>query len=218
MPRPIRFSSPYTTYHVILTFNNSDFMFNKPSHFSLFLAVISLYKQKFNFKIFGYCVMNSHIHLIIQTPLNPKFTISKIIHAITWRIAFTYNRRHNRKGHLFNNRFKSTIIQDDIYSMQVLKYISQNPVRAGIVKRPSEWKWSSYNFYAYGKYDLVLDILPGFEALSAEKKARSFMFREMVESVIMPKNTAFTKSYVIGEEEFCKRILRLAGLLKEPPT
>lgn len=218
MPRPIRFISPNTTYHIILTFNNSEFMFNKHSHFLLFISVILLYKNKFNFKLFGYCVMNSHIHLIIQTPNNPKFSISKIIHAIAWRLAFSYNKRHNRKGHLFNDRFKSPIIQNDIYSMQVLKYISQNPVRAGIVKKPSEWKWSSYNFYAYGIYDPILDILPGFEALSAEKKARSLMFRKMVESTIIPKNLTFTKQYVIGEKEFCYKILRAAGLIKEPPT
>ncbi|MCX7957473.1 MAG: transposase [Deltaproteobacteria bacterium] len=217
MPRPIRLSAPNTTYHIIIRCNNSQPLISSHSDFRLLINILALYKAKFNFKLFAYCVMNTHIHLIIQTPLNPNYSISKIMHAILWRFAFSYNRFHNRKGHFFNDRFKSLIVQSDVYGLTLLKYISQNPLRAGIVKKCDEYMWSSYRVYSDGVYDPLIDLLPSFLGLSARRKIASRMFREMVESSVMAKDEVWSKGYVIGDRGFVLDVLSKFGLLNSKP-
>ena len=134
------------------------------------------------------------------------------MHGICWRYAFKYNRIHKRKGHFFNDRFKSPIVQDDVYGMELLKYISQNPVRAGLVKRARDWKWSSYRVYAYGEYDPLIDIMPSFEGLSAEKKIRARMFREKVEGLVGGREEMWSKRLVIGERGYVIRMYERFGI------
>ena len=208
MGRPIRISAPNTVFHIIIRCNNSEFMIKKESDFNLLLSVLTHYKNKYHFKLYGYCVMNSHIHLIIQTPEEEGVSISKIMHGICWMYAYKYNRRHQRKGHFFNDRFKSPIVQSDVYGVALLKYISQNPVRAGLVKRAGDWKWSSYRVYSEGEYNPIIDILPSYEGLSAERKKAARMFREMVDGVVGGKDEVRSKSLVIGEKAFVKKILQ----------
>ncbi len=207
MSRKPRITAPLLSFHIIIRCNNSDFLITDRADFDLFMSVLLRYKEKYRFKVFGYCIMNSHIHLFIQTPEEPGITISKIMHGICWRYAYTYNRRHKRKGHFFMERFRSPVVQEDVYGMELLRYISQNPVRAGLVKKEGDWRWSSYRVYADGEYDPVVDILPSFEGMSAEKKLRSRMFREMVEGRVMKKEESYTKSYILGDGLFVKKIL-----------
>lgn len=218
MGRPIRLSAPNTLFHVHIRCNNSEHLFSSDSDFLLLLNVLSFYKNKFHFKLYGYCIMNSHFHLIIGTPNNERFSISKIMHAILWRFAYTYNRIHKRKGHFFNGRFKSPIVQSDRYGLMLLKYIVQNPVRAGIVKRARDWRWSSYKVYAEGEYNPLIDLLPTYEGLSAKKKIASRMFREMVERQLMARDEVWVKGYVIGDKEFSIGVLRRFGVIRSDPS
>ncbi len=156
--------------------------------------------------------MNSHIHLIIQTPKDPNISISKIMHAILWRYALSYNKAHNRKGHFFSDRFKSPIVQTDKYGLTLLKYITQNPVRAGMVKRCGEYMWSSYKVYAEGKNDPLIDLLPSYLGLSASRRIASKMFRDMVEGVVMGRDEIWSKGYVIGDRDFVINVFNKFGL------
>lgn len=212
MGRPIRLSAPNTTYHIIIRCNNSDFLINSKSDFLLFLSILHHYKQKFNFKLYGYCILNSHIHLIIQTPDDPEISISKIMHAICWRYAITYNKRHNRKGHFFNDRFKSPIVQDDVYGVELMKYISQNPVRAGLVKNAKDWRWSSYRVYAYGEYDPLIDIMPSYEGMSARRSIAARMFREKVEGIVGGREEMWSKRLVIGDRGYVIGVYEKFGI------
>jgi putative transposase len=163
--------------------------------------------------------MNSHIHLILQTPDDQSISISKIMHSICWRFAYFFNRIHNRKGHFFGSRFKSPIIDTERYSLTLLKYITQNPVRAGLVKHPKDWLWSSYRVYADGVNDPIIDLLPTFEGLAAERRIAARLFREMVESHIVPKDRCWSNSLVIGDKSFVIDTLSKFGLLaKGPPN
>jgi len=218
MPRPIRLSAPNTVFHIYIRCNNSDFLLSSNSDFILLRNILAHYKAKFNFKLFAFCFMNSHIHLIIQTPSDPNISISKIMHAILWKFALLYNKSHNRKGHFFNDRFKSPIIQSDKYGLSLLKYISQNPLRAGLVKKPGDYLWSSYRVYAQGEYDPLIDLLPSFLGLSARKKIASRMFREMVEGCIMPKDELWSRGYIIGDRDFVIMTMTRFGLSPPKPS
>jgi REP element-mobilizing transposase RayT len=217
MGRPARPVAPSTLYHVTARCNNSDFFLKSGDDFRLFLTTLHHYKKKLNFKLFAYCLLNSHIHLLIQTPKqnlseNPEnaddedHSISKIMHDILWRFAFTYNRLHDRKGHFFNDRFKSPVVEADSYGITLLRYIAQNPVRAGMVKNARDWKWSSYRYYSEGEFDAVVDPLPSFLGMNAKRLVRARMIRELVETAVMKQDTSWSRNYAIGTEGFIKKV------------
>ena len=114
----------------------------------LFLETISEMSERFEVDIFTYVLMSNHYHLLVRTN---RANLKK---AMQW-FGTTYTRRFNnrncKKGHLFQGRYKSILVQNDAYLMQLSCYIHRNPLRAGIVKRLIDYKWSSYPIYAYAK-------------------------------------------------------------------
>lgn len=111
-------------------------------------------KETGNFRLYGYCLMDNHIHLLIGESEEIGISIKRISVAY----AHWYNKQHDRTGHLFENRFLSEPIESDGYLLNVLRYIHQNPVKAKIVEQPSEYLWSSYHQYlsAYqGQYSQI---------------------------------------------------------------
>ena len=114
----------------------------------LFLETISEMSERFEVDIFTYVLMSNHYHLLVRTN---RANLKK---AMQW-FGTTYTRRFNnrncKKGHLFQGRYKSILVQNDAYLMQLSCYIHRNPLRAGIVRRLIDYKWSSYPIYAYAK-------------------------------------------------------------------
>ncbi|MBW2604115.1 MAG: transposase [Deltaproteobacteria bacterium] len=114
----------------------------------MFLETISEMSERFEVDIFAYVLMSNHYHLLVRTN---RANLKK---AMQW-FGTTYTRRFNnrncKKSHLFQGRYKSILVQNDAYLMQLSCYIHRNPLRAGIVKRLIDYKWSSYPIYAYAK-------------------------------------------------------------------
>ena len=152
--------------------------------------------------------MHSHAHLIIQTPEDLSASISNIMHDIAWRFALLYNRKHGRKGHFFNERFKSPLVEADVYGITLLRYIFQNPVRAGMVEKPRDWEFSSYRVYEEGAMDALVDFMPGYLGMSACRLRRAVLFRDLVESRSMKRDTGWSNNYAIGSESFIRKMLR----------
>lgn len=91
-----------------------------------------------------YCLMDNHVHMVIKSNISD---LSKAIKSINIKYAMIFNQKLDRIGHVFQDRFKSEIIKDDKYLLQVIRYIHNNPVKAKIVKSPESYYWSSYNEY-----------------------------------------------------------------------
>ncbi|NMB34195.1 MAG: transposase, partial [Clostridium sp.] len=102
--------------------------------------------------IVAYCLMDNHIHLIIKGELDD---ISMALKRVNIKYAMNFNVNNDRVGHVFQGRYKSEIIADDKYLLQVVRYIHNNPVNAKMVTNISSYKWSSYNEYIKGKYNVV---------------------------------------------------------------
>jgi hypothetical protein len=151
--------------------------------------------------------MHTHAHLIIQTPNSEETTISHIMHDVASLYAHDYNTRHERVGHFFGERFKSPIVEDDSYGIALLRYIAQNPVRAGMVTRPGDWQWSSYRFYESGEQNMFVDFLPSFEGLAKTRKRAAQIFTDLVNQNIVSQDDGWTRNRVIGTETFIKHIL-----------
>lgn len=151
MPRRARIKGEFSTYHVIQRGNERKNIFQGDDDKSRFLETLDRMKIKYNFLIYAYCLMDNHVHLIINDNGND---ISQIIKSINISYAYYFNRIYKRCGHLFQDRFKSERIDDDVYLMEVSRYIHNNPVKAGMVKEPLDYKWSSYGVYTGSQKDI----------------------------------------------------------------
>jgi len=211
MPRPPRLIAPSTVYHVIVRCNNREHLFKTPKDFESLLCVIAHYKSRHGFKLFGYCIMNSHAHLVIQTPDDDGATISIIMHDVASLYARDYNIRHKRVGHFFGERFRSPIVEDDSYGIALLRYIAQNPVRAGMISHARDHAWSSYRVYETGEPNAFVDLLPSFEGLARTRQRAARIFAEMVNGIVEKQDDSWTRTRVIGTEQFVKKVLGWTG-------
>jgi len=141
LPRISRRKSCTQTYHIMLRGINKEDIFLDTFDNMKFLKILKITKDKYNFELYGYCLMKNHIHLII----NHK-EISLIMKSIAVSYANYFNKKYNRVGHLFQDRFRSRAIENKEYMKNVLRYVHQNPVKAGICDI-HKYKWSSYNEY-----------------------------------------------------------------------
>lgn len=154
MPRFARQKNDNAIYHIMVRGNNRENMFFCDDDKVRYLETLKTYKEKFQMLIYAYCLMDNHVHLIIDC--NGQ-DISKIMKGISLSYTQYVNKIYKRCGHLIQDRFKSEIIDTDEYILQASKYIHQNPMRANIVEKVSDYKWSSFNIYG-GKrdaYDII---------------------------------------------------------------
>lgn len=141
MPRPLRIHLPDLIYHVLNRGNNRQVVFAEEKDYLHYLEILKKYKLKFNFKIFAYCLMANHIHLVIKT--SKQGTISDIMKAVTIAHTRYYHHKYHASGHIWQGRFKSPIVSDDEYLLTLMRYIEQNPLRAGMVEQPDKYPFSS---------------------------------------------------------------------------
>lgn len=113
-----------------------------------FMKILQECKEVSGFRLHAFCLMNNHIHLLIEPA---EESLEVIFKRIGSRYAVWYNRKHQRVGHLFQDRFRSENVETDQYYMTVLRYILQNPMKAGMESRPGTYRWSSYFAYEKGK-------------------------------------------------------------------
>ena len=109
-----------------------------------FMDILDTYRKKIEYEIYAYCLMGNHVHLLIK---EGKEVLSNTMKRIGTSYVCWYNWQYNRKGHLFQDRFKSEAVEDDAYFLTVLRYIHQNPLKAGLVDNIDSYKWSSYQEY-----------------------------------------------------------------------
>lgn len=141
-------------YHIIQRGHNKDKLFKNANDYKAFKDFIRKYKKKYAFDIFHYCVMSNHFHILLK--INNGNDLPKIVHGITQSYSYYYRKTYNYTGYVYQNRYKSFIIEDDSYLLECGRYIERNPLRAGIVNDPASYYWSSYNFYAKGKHDDII--------------------------------------------------------------
>jgi putative transposase len=147
VPRTARDRSSSGMYHIMLRGTNRQEIFHDDEDHDRFLETLDQYGKKRKMKVYGWCLMGNHVHLLVG---EGEEDISATIKRMGISYAWFYNRKYNTIGHLFQDRFKSEKVDSDDYLMTVIRYIHQNPVKAGIVKKAAEWKWSSCGGY-YGK-------------------------------------------------------------------
>lgn len=144
MPRRARKQSETGIYHVMMRGNERKQIFFDTDDYYSFIRIVNRCKDSNSFQLLAYCLMPNHVHLLIK---EEEKKIDIVMRDITTRYVYWYNEKYCRVGHLFQDRFKSEPIETDDYLITVLRYIHQNPLKAGICKNVGDYKYSSYNDY-----------------------------------------------------------------------
>ena len=154
-------------YQVMLRGVNRQQIFLDKEDCTYFLESLYVCKQISRFKLYAYCLMGNHVHLLINAKEEP---VDMIMRRLGSKYVYWYNSKYERIGHLFQNRFKSEPVETDTYFLTVLRYIHMNPVKAGIVSEPGEYVWSSYREYFEGGQ--LIDTKLVMSMLDAEEYVR----------------------------------------------
>lgn len=169
---------------------------------NVFLERIKITKKEFNYKVYAYCLMSNHVHLVIEVP-QEKF--SKSIQSLTIRYASYFNKKYDRKGPFVQNRFKSKNIENQRYFLEVCRYVHRNPEKAGIEKT-NNYKWSSYNEYISKERIIDKKVLMYYLNNSIENFVK---YTNKVEDIQEIMNYAdFELNNRLNDEELMKIILK----------
>ena len=147
MPRTARKMCDANIYHVMLRGINRQNIFEDDEDRLCFMSLLKHYKKLCGFKLHAFALMSNHIHLLIEPASE---TLDTIFRRIGTAYAGWYNKKYQRTGHLFQDRFRSENVENHQYFITVLRYIIQNPMKAGLETRPGTYRWSSFLAYESG--------------------------------------------------------------------
>jgi len=164
MPRHARKKSKTGIYHVIMRGINRQVIFEDDEDNDKFIETLKAFKTKSGYKIYAYCLMGNHFHLLLKVDAEE---LELIIKRIAGSYVYWYNLKYRRSGHLFQDRFKSEAVENDPYLLTVIRYIHQNPLKAGLCKDISKYRYSSYLEYINEHPELV-DIYDIFQIVDKE--------------------------------------------------
>ncbi len=156
MPRTKRFLMNNSVYHIIIRGSQNQNVFFDDEDFSKFYHLFWKYKNKFSTKVYAYCFMSNHVHLLLDPGEFPN-SLSKLMHGLAMSYALHLKYKYQKCGHIWQNRYKSFIVQKDEYLVNVISYIEYNPVKANICSRAELYPWSSYRSRVLGMNDKLLD-------------------------------------------------------------
>ena len=171
MPRGPRRRSESGLYHVMLRGINRQIIFESDDDRYQLLSTLKRLIDANSFVLYGYCFMDNHIHMLIQ---ELEDDISNVMKRICSSYVLWYNKKYERSGHLFQERFKSQPVENDNHFLMVLRYIHQNPLSAGLCKELLEYKWTSYREYI--TEPIIIDTEMCLSILSLDKEKAVDLF------------------------------------------
>lgn len=208
MARPLRIAYPGAYYHVTSRGNEQKDVFKSRKDREKFLEYLASATQRYGAVIHAYCLMTNHYHLLLETPLG---NLSQIMRHINGAYTTSFNVKRKRAGHLFQGRFKAILVEADAYAAELSRYIHLNPVRAGIVKRPEDYPWSSYRGYIgqsqaaeWLKADFILGYF-GQRGAEAGARYRTFV-EELIDKEYESPLRAAIGAAVLGTAGFVKMV------------
>jgi putative transposase len=179
-----------------------------------YIGWVKTYSKKYKVSVHAWVLMTNHVHLLC-TPSN-AVGISQMMQSLGRMYVMYFNRMYKRTGTLWEGRFKSCLVQEETYLMQVYRYIEMNPVRASMVDEPANYSWSSYQCNALGKKSDLLTPHSIYTRLGINEKERQLAYRELFVHQIDGKmlediRQATNKGLALGNDHFLANILGLTG-------
>ena len=178
MPRPPRPLVDGGCDHLIARGNNRQFLFTEEAAFHYFLDGLARAKTRYPAKLYHYCLMSNHIHLLLA--IESGADLPKFMQHLLQGYGRWYQHRVGHSGHVWQGRYKSPLVAQDSYFLEAGRYIERNPVRAKLVTDPTDYPWSSYACYAYGTDTALVDEDPYYASLGSTAYRRQEAYREFV--------------------------------------
>jgi putative transposase len=179
MPRKARIILSNTPHHIVQRGHNRNPVFVEPSYYQYYLASLREWKQKLGVKVYGYCLMTNHVHLILD-PGDNQQSIAALMKRLAGRQTRFINRIEHRTGSAWEGRYRSSAIETDTYLLACTRYVEMNPVRADMVSRPEDYIWSSYQ-QKTGREEAWIDNDSCYLGLADSCLQRQRLYRNFVE-------------------------------------
>lgn len=193
-------------YHVLTRGNRKQEIFRDKLDYSKYLRILTDYKDRYPFLLYGYVLMPNHVHLLIETGAIP---LSKILQGINQRYTMYFNWRYETVGHLFQGRYKAILCDKMEYLLNLIKYIHNNPVRAGLVEEEGEYPWSSHRALLKPKEKAIVDSRLTLEVFADDLEKAVKLYRHFMGQGTV-SNTELEKIFdqrILGNVEFVGRVL-----------
>lgn len=183
-------------YHVIQRGNNKEYIFEKNVYKKYFLNKLKEFKKIMNFEVYGYVLMDNHYHLVIRTR---EVNISVIMHKVNNDFSKYFNISNKRTGHVFQDRYKGILVKDDKYLLSLLRYVHQNPVKANMCKKVSDYYWSSDSSYRKNLHGQLVDTNFVLNIFSLDRKSAIEEYIKFMNSIELEESFKFENIDIIGE-------------------
>jgi REP element-mobilizing transposase RayT len=154
MARPGRVFGPGLLYHVIVRGNHREAVFLGQDDYETYLHRLAVYRARYTVTLHGYCLMPNHVHLVLGTGAAP---LDRFMQCLQQSYTQRFNRRHAQVGHLFQGRYKALLCETDEYLVTLVRYVHQNPVRAGLAARADDYPYSGHRAYLGGVATELVD-------------------------------------------------------------
>jgi putative transposase len=214
MARLPRIDVPGIPQHLIARGNNRSDLFRDDADRCIYLQFMQEALEKCACEVHAYVLMTNHVHIVATGHLPGE--LSDFMQRIGRRFARLVNIRWHRTGTLFEGRFWSSLIDSNAYLLKCMRYVELNPVRAGMVRHPREFGWSSYRENAGGTPSGLLKPHSLYQALGATAQERAETYRGLVALGVTDEDLSrirqsAAKCRALGSEEFCKTIAEMLG-------
>ena len=214
MPRRPRILVPGVPAHIIQRGNNRSACFYAEEDYRFYLEHLGEQARKHACQIHAYCLMTNHVHLLL-TPTAPD-SLSQMMKGLGQRYVQYVNRTYQRSGTLWEGRFRSCLIQDEAYLLACYRYIELNPVRAGMVEHPAQYRWSSYHANAQGGESALCTAHRLYLAIAMDDATRKVAYRELFRFAIEPGlvdelRKATNGNFALGNARFIAEIEHALG-------
>lgn len=222
MARPLRISYAGACYHIISRGNRREDVFFQDADYELFLKKLFYYSKIYEVEIHSYCLMTNHFHLQLKTNLA---NISSFMRSFLTSFTILMNRRYNKSGHIFQGRYKSQLIESELYKNKLSRYIHLNPIKTASMKDKSvseckqiihDYKWSSFRNYIGIENNKLLNKNHILSSWGGEEKVRNY--RKYIEQGLLRNNNEDLSpceiKNIVGSDSFKDKIIK-KYLLKE---
>lgn len=200
--------------HVVQRGNNRQVCFAKDADIAAYANWLFEYSERYGVRVHSWVFMTNHTHLLMTADSDTG--ISKLMQTLGRMYVRYFNHTYDRTGALFEGRYRSSIVQEDRYLLNCQRYIELNPVRAGMVKDPGDYRWSSYRSHAFGTPVKLWAPHSTYLALGATSSDRQTNYREyfsteLAETAVAKIRACINKGLVLGTDKFRQQVDELVS-------
>jgi putative transposase len=206
MPRIKRGLADNIIYHVINRGNGRQEVFHKNKDYEAFMKLIAEAKEHYNVKLYGYCLMPNHFHMIVKPDRGEE--LSKWMQWLMTSHVRRYHRHYGSSGHVWQGRYKSFMIQEDSHLQMAMRYIEGNPVRAGLVPSAKEWMWSSHEETMCKRQKILTEAVP----IELPGEWDRYVDEPFAEKELDRLRTSVNRQTPFGDETWQMKICKEFGL------